>query len=50
MTVKIALDTSEDTRWISVLLGSAKTSLPNPDAVKKTIKEKPLKPKTKRKP
>jgi AI-2 transport protein TqsA len=35
MTVKIALDTSEDTRWISVLLGSEKTGLPKAAADKK---------------
>jgi AI-2 transport protein TqsA len=35
MTVKIALDTSEDTRWIAVLLGSEKTSLPKAAADKK---------------
>jgi AI-2 transport protein TqsA len=32
MTVKIALETSEDTRWIAVLLGSEKTSLPKSEA------------------
>jgi len=36
MTVKIALDSSDDTRWISVLLGSEKTSLPKPKATKKS--------------
>jgi predicted PurR-regulated permease PerM len=50
MTVKIALDTSEDMRWISVLLGSEKTSLPRPSAAKKPIKNKPFKPNSKRKP
>jgi predicted PurR-regulated permease PerM len=35
MTVKIALDNSEDTRWISVLLGSEKTSMPKPVVAKK---------------
>jgi predicted PurR-regulated permease PerM len=30
MTVKIALDSSADTRWIAVLLGSEKTGLPKP--------------------
>ncbi|OGP54176.1 MAG: hypothetical protein A2Y65_00375 [Deltaproteobacteria bacterium RBG_13_52_11] len=32
MTVKIALDSSEDTRWIAVLLGSEKANLPKPAA------------------
>jgi AI-2 transport protein TqsA len=49
MTVKIALDNSEDTRWIAVLLGSEKTSLPRPAATQTPIKDKPLKPKSKRK-
>lgn len=40
MTVKIALDTSEDTRWIAVLLGSEKTSLPKPKAAKKSRKKR----------
>jgi AI-2 transport protein TqsA len=35
MTLKIALDNSEDTRWISVLLGSEKTSMLKPAAAKK---------------
>ena len=50
MTVKIALDTSEDTRWIAVLLGSEKTSVPKPPVPQTTMKDKPLKPKSKRKP
>ncbi|HET58518.1 MAG TPA: AI-2E family transporter [Deltaproteobacteria bacterium] len=50
MTVKIALDTSEDTRWIAVLLGSEKTSVPKPAAAQTPIKDKPLTPKPKRKP
>ena len=49
MTVKIALDTSEDTRWISVLLGSEKTSLPKIAADQKPMKDKSLSKKSKRK-
>jgi len=40
MTVKIALDTSDDTRWIAVLLGSEKTSLREPKAVKNSRKKR----------
>ncbi len=35
MTVKIALDNSEDTRWIAVLLGSDGTNLSKPPAAEK---------------
>jgi AI-2 transport protein TqsA len=40
MTIKIALDTSEDTRWIAVLLGSEKTRLPEPIAPQNSRMEK----------
>lgn len=40
MTVKIALDTSDDTRWIAALLGSEKTELPKPKAAKKSRKKR----------
>jgi len=36
MTVKIALDSSEDTRWISILLGSEKVNLTKPVPAKKS--------------
>jgi AI-2 transport protein TqsA len=36
MTVKIALDSSEDTRWIAILMGSEKTGLPKPAAAQKS--------------
>jgi predicted PurR-regulated permease PerM len=49
MTVKIALDTSEDTRWISVLLGSEKTSLPKTAVAQKPKKNKSLSTKSKQK-
>ncbi len=39
MTVKIALDTSEDTRWIAVLLGSEQAS-PLKPAVKKSSRKR----------
>lgn len=35
MTVKIALDTSEDTRWIAILLGSEETAPPKRPPVRK---------------
>jgi len=40
MTVKIALDTSDDTRWIAVLLGSEKTDLREPKAAKNSRKKR----------
>lgn len=36
MTLKIALENSEDTHWIAVLLGSEKTTLPKPRVAKKS--------------
>jgi AI-2 transport protein TqsA len=50
MTVKIALDTSKDTRWIAVLLGSEKTSMTKAPAAQTTMKDKPVRTKAKRKP
>jgi AI-2 transport protein TqsA len=35
MTVKIALDTSEDTRWIAILLGPDETPKPQTKSAKR---------------
>jgi AI-2 transport protein TqsA len=40
MTVKIALDSSEDTRWIAVLLGSEEVSEPKPAPAKKSRRKR----------
>jgi AI-2 transport protein TqsA len=40
MMVKIALDSSEDTRWIAILLGSEEVSEPQPAPAKKSRKKR----------
>jgi AI-2 transport protein TqsA len=40
MMVKIALDSSEDTRWIAILLGSEEISEPKPAPAKKTRRKR----------
>jgi AI-2 transport protein TqsA len=40
MTVKIALDSSENTRWAAILLGSETTDLPKPAPAKKSRKKR----------
>ena len=40
MTVKIALESSEDTRWIAILLGSEEASEPKPVSAKKSRKKR----------
>lgn len=38
MTVKIALESSEDTRWLAILLGTEEVSEPKPEPAKKSRK------------
>jgi len=40
MTVKIALDSSEDTRWIAILLGTEEVSEPKPAPTKKSRRKR----------
>jgi AI-2 transport protein TqsA len=40
MTVKIALDSSEDTRWLAILLGSEEVSEPKPAPAKKSRRKR----------
>jgi predicted PurR-regulated permease PerM len=40
MTVKIALESSEDTRWIAILLGSEEVDLPEPAPAKKSRRKR----------
>jgi AI-2 transport protein TqsA len=40
MTVKIALESSEDTRWLAILLGSEEVSEPKPAPAKKSRKKR----------
>jgi AI-2 transport protein TqsA len=40
MTVKIALESSEDTHWVAILLGSETTNLPKPASAKKSRKKR----------
>jgi predicted PurR-regulated permease PerM len=39
MTVKIALESSEDTRWLAILLGTEEVSKPQPAPAKKSRKK-----------
>jgi AI-2 transport protein TqsA len=40
MTVKIALESSEDTRWLAILLGTEEVSEPKPAPAKKSRRKR----------